>query len=573
MELIITNRERISAFAALKVRKTCERVWTGWTKIWMLISIIGEFFMLWNGLIPGLIFGGIIFTTIIIRTIKSINKGRRLVSSVDGMPIRLYSDQIAIGNKMYYYGAISRVKIHAGFFYIFIGNVIIPIRITPGNQEMIPYMVDYIKSHMFKFNETIRMYNPWRINIITKMKAWRYTKSVGNLIASALWKVFILSTIVTLFEIKLKDALILFIAYSIVFGVIYVAKEIFMFIKMHKYNGIGISFSDEYIEWGNKRVEYKDVKSVIFRKDYIVINMKRRSLVIFCEPENMSYVANAFELLKIKCKNSAEFNDTKLRNKQCIREICWTASVCMLLCAFYINIMLGYSNMIEKYQEEFEEKYGVQLTVLEEDNVDDYYAFERPYNRILILNTIEQIDTVLDRFPTEFWDYMKENADLRIIVSDNIEQTFEGGMQAAGLTSNRLSYIEVYINSGAYTTKDTTGHEMFHVMANVVMNKKFVMYDIEKIVDIDKWNSYNPSGFKYGTVKDKYRKAFVSEYAMTNAHEDMAETFGELVGSDWWLSSKYKNEAIKNKSLFIIEWIDENFEGIPDDAYWYKWFD
>ena len=65
MELIINNSEKVSFFTALKVRKAYENTWTRWMKTWIVIAIIGSYFMFSNGIIQGLIYEGIILTSLI----------------------------------------------------------------------------------------------------------------------------------------------------------------------------------------------------------------------------------------------------------------------------------------------------------------------------------------------------------------------------------------------------------------------------------------------------------------------------------------------------------------------------
>lgn len=55
--------------------------------------------------------------------------------------------------------------------------------------------------------------------------------------------------------------------------------------------------------------------------------------------------------------------------------------------------------------------------------------------------------------------------------------------------------------------------------------------------------------------------------------EDAAETFKYLVTSNDKLPKEYKNEAVKKKAQYLIEWIEDNFEGVTEDAYWNKWYE
>lgn len=50
--------------------------------------------------------------------------------------------------------------------------------------------------------------------------------------------------------------------------------------------------------------------------------------------------------------------------------------------------------------------------------------------------------------------------------------------------------------------------------------------------------------------------------------EDAAETFKYLVTSNDKLPKEYKNEAVKKKAQYLIEWIEDNFEGVTEDAYY-----
>lgn len=91
-------------------------------------------------------------------------------------------------------------------------------------------------------------------------------------------------------------------------------------------------------------------------------------------------------------------------------------------------------------------------------------------------------------------------------------------------------------------------------------------------MDETEWSRYNPSKFVYGKSVLDYKEYFVTDYAKTNMSEDMAETFKYLIACDDKLPDEYESEYIRNKAKYLIEWIEDNFEGVTEDAYWYKWF-
>ena len=128
---------------------------------------------------------------------------------------------------------------------------------------------------------------------------------------------------------------------------------------------------------------------------------------------------------------------------------------------FLIQIVT-YPSKFSKYREEYEEKYGIELCVAEEDSGTFGHSVEKQYNKLLILEAIEGIEQVLDRFPSEFWDGLRDQTQIRIIICDNIKD-YEG-KRAAGITSDLLFEINVYIDSDSISLEDTIAHEMFHVL-------------------------------------------------------------------------------------------------------------
>lgn len=333
-----------------------------------------------------------------------------------------------------------------------------------------------------------------------------------------------------------------------------------------------IYFMDTHIEWIGNKIEYEDIKRVIVKDSYIVIKSKRNFIIIVIDNNNALEVVKVQECLSIKCAESIQVSDKNKIRKRRIKKICLYGLFYGFVIYSVLQPIIEYPKILASQQKNFDVKYGIKLKVLEEESYTNYYTIERPYNRSIILKTIDKIDNILERFPSEFWDDIKDFERINIIVCDDIEPHNDKSNNAAGLTVNVRENIDVYIDSGIYNVDETIAHEMLHVMTNIIINKNELDLEPEKVVDSKQWNAFNAPEFIYGKNIEKYKKGFVTNYAKTSLSEDMAETFKFLVACNDKLPDEYNDEVVKNKALFLIEWIEDNFAGVTEDAYWNKWF-
>lgn len=120
-------------------------------------------------------------------------------------------------------------------------------------------------------------------------------------------------------------------------------------------------------------------------------------------------------------------------------------------------------------------------------------------------------------------------------------------------------------------TSTTLPHEFMHL----IERRLYAYYDSVGESFWDGWVSRNPEDFNYFDEEDRqqYSDYFVSQYAMTNSTEDIAETFmflftaGEpLEENDWYRDAPH----IQAKVAFLKEAIRRSFPSVQavDKACW-----
>lgn len=572
MEFIIDNKKNISAFTALKIRQICDCMRIRRARFSLIILVIIDICFFYLNIQQGLFWLGVILLEIAYGIAMDIKLGRKYVYNFDGQKVSANDESFTIGDNTYTYSLISRIMNVDDFVIIFLEKYKIIMGVTDENSDNIQRLLDSIKLKMHKLEEKIVVTNPKNVKLTTKIKAWknisRYTKYVIGFIRDIL----LLTIVISLFEMKFFDGVIWIGIVLGIYSVLFAVNVIISEVQISKYLGINVYFTDEYIEWLEKRIEYKDINKVIIKKDYIVINTKKESVFITCTQDNTEQIAKVYDILQFRCSYIANFRDIKECRKHRIIQICGYALIIGCISIAEIILIIKYPSTLSSYKDKFKEEYGIALSVLKEETDRGDYTFEKPYNRAVILDAIKNTEKVLDRFPIEFWDKLSETITLNFIICDDIEPNFNIGVSTSGLTSNMTSKINVYIDSGVYDADETAAHEMFHVMIYALINIDDTNNNLDDIIDGDKWIKCNPDEFVYGKNTSKYKEYFVSDYAKYNMSEDMAETFKYLIACDDKLPDEYESEYIRNKAKYLIEWIEDNFEGVTEDAYWYKWF-
>ena len=572
MEFIVNNKKKISASIALKIRDVCYSVWHKRFKISMTIMTLVVIMNLVVDFQFGLFVSVIYIIEISWVLLKDIKRIRKLVYSMDGILVTLYEDTLRIGNELYYYQWINHIAKVEDYIIIFIGKYRKIIEVTDENRQNIKLAVEYIESKKFVLNDGFMLANPEKVGLKTKIKVWKDTTSAGRRVIGFIRDICILLIAANLLRMKIVTLLILIAVALFIYGTLFAVSALASKKKVKKFLRTNIIFTDSHIEWLEKKIEYTKVKKVIQREKYVLVKTDVDSIVMFYSQDYMYPVSRAYEVLQLKCSHFAVFRDLSSRKREKRRKLCGYALVLVWFLLIQITEIIAYPETFAKYEAKFDEKYGIDLRVLESDKITVGYNMDEASNRLLALDTIEEIESILDRFPDEFWDEIRDTTRINFYVCDDIEPNTRAGMKAAGMTSNMRIEINVYIDYGIHNVEETVAHEMSHVMVDIAMNRNLLFNSIEDVVDETEWSRYNPSKFVYGKSVLDYKEYFVTDYAKTNMSEDMAETFKYLIACDDKLPDEYESEYIRNKAKYLIEWIEDNFEGVTEDAYWYKWF-
>lgn len=212
-------------------------------------------------------------------------------------------------------------------------------------------------------------------------------------------------------------------------------------------------------------------------------------------------------------------------------------------------------------------KYTINVYVDREIDYSDYvlsYGVE-PYNLYLLLT---QLDDALSVFPDNFISEMYSDLDSGYDFNINIVKNIDS-IDAFAFAFERF---EITFSTDAFY-KNLVYHEMMHLIYERINN----YYNDKGENFYALWEKLN-DGIEYNSeaedVNDEY---FVSNYAMTNADEDMAETFKFLCETSEydempdWLKKKPANK----KAVFLCETIRKVYPSVSatERAYWEKFID
>jgi hypothetical protein len=124
--------------------------------------------------------------------------------------------------------------------------------------------------------------------------------------------------------------------------------------------------------------------------------------------------------------------------------------------------------------------------------------------------------------------------------------THENGRTVGGLASGGTIFL-----TARSACRGDFHHELAHVLHRVYGDR----------VDEQEWQLINPPGFRYvgrnGTPSGRggeRRSAFVSDYAMTNVGEDVAETAAELFREGYGrIRDGARGDRVKHKASILME--------------------
>ena len=238
-----------------------------------------------------------------------------------------------------------------------------------------------------------------------------------------------------------------------------------------------------------------------------------------------------------------------------------------------------YNAEFNEYVEVYKEKYNINLMLIDEENEEIHSNVKSVEPDEKMIEALEEIELVLDRFPTDFIKSLKVKISTAVI-REGIDlylgkelQGENGWLLGQTNFKDNKKYI-ITLDVSSNNIGNVMAHEIYHVMYNIVLEKE--KYGWAKSIDEEKWNSYNPEGFIYGseggkkyTISDSDLKEvyFVTDYSKTSMGEDMAEIFGDLM-TEGKNNKAFKSDHVKAKAKLISNMIRENFDDIGEEPYW-----
>ena len=159
------------------------------------------------------------------------------------------------------------------------------------------------------------------------------------------------------------------------------------------------------------------------------------------------------------------------------------------------------------------------------------------------------------------YDYLKKINLKYIVLCENLKVA---KIKTAGVPNHDMKTLIIDIKFDEKHFERSMHHELFHIVEE--SHKSLFSYK--------KWEKFNSPRFKYAkcsTCTNKLdfslidnTKGFLTEYSMSTASEDMAETFSFLMTKKKKLESIVLNDPILNKKTIflknVVQKIDNNFK-------------
>ena len=220
------------------------------------------------------------------------------------------------------------------------------------------------------------------------------------------------------------------------------------------------------------------------------------------------------------------------------------------------------NEILEKYK--IEVAYGKDT----EDNVDSLDATPLLDEEIIYNNILKLRDT-LEKYPEGFFNEFKNESN-NYSVSIYLVDKFNS-RNVALATRNTNNEFKIYISNDEEFEK-VLHHELYHIIEYYIK----LEYDIDDLYK--KWEEYNPNSYVYpnnvNDLDDKYtpninkadRVYFVSKYAKTNAKEDRAETFSDMMSKEVKPYYYSKEHPILDKANLIADVIEATFDSVKEET-------
>ncbi len=182
--------------------------------------------------------------------------------------------------------------------------------------------------------------------------------------------------------------------------------------------------------------------------------------------------------------------------------------------------------------------------------------------------TLKSIRSGLSNIPQSILDTLRLSRGFNVVLFKEVP----GGTDGLAVITSHV--YQVLLDVDNWQQERIFYHETFHLM------ERYMYLQNGSKDPFPEWNSYNPVGFTYAYNDGKYlyidesvpiiERAFVSKYAKTNAGEDRAEIFEDLMHRTRKYYYMEEGYGINEKAKYLDQIIDQYF-GIIPGAKWKRW--
>lgn len=225
---------------------------------------------------------------------------------------------------------------------------------------------------------------------------------------------------------------------------------------------------------------------------------------------------------------------------------------------------------------ELEKKYNVNIYLGPEvPKRIDYFDIVQESRLMVLQKAMNRLEKILEAYPSNFFQQLCYGnlKGIRIYLAGDIKGGTEGMISdPSGFTSEINNYRVIALDTGYIWDWDyTVNHEISHMIDRRL--DFLAEYKKDTLFSENKWNSYNPIGFKYLDSYDNYSSNesyvknhpsyFFDAYGTTFATEDRAEIFGNAM--DYYINEMdgqafFKNDSVlKKKLIYYCECIRDGF--------------
>lgn len=221
----------------------------------------------------------------------------------------------------------------------------------------------------------------------------------------------------------------------------------------------------------------------------------------------------------------------------------------------------------ERLIDAIESKYGINVFVNEEPEFG--FDVDLSANSIQVHHVLAALEECLDLFPEDFVKEVYKDAEYVKGLNIHIVENIDG---ANAFANDFFEYYEICFGCRGFS-RSVVFHEFMHLIDNRIQT----YYDDNDMDFYDLWWQLNPEDFEYGSEIDYdfNEEYFVSLYAMTNADEDLADTFQAMFEA-YENDGDYRfneHEYVNKKAALICEAIRNAFPCMENanDVCWEKY--